>query len=69
MLRALTLILLCLAPPVEARLLRLEVTDTAPAFGGRAFGAVGAYERVTARATLGLDPADVRRPELVGAAT
>ena len=60
MLRILTLILLCLALPVEARLLRLEVTDTAPAFGGRAFGAVGAYERVTARATLGLDPADPR---------
>ena len=69
MLRALTLILLCLTPPVEVRLLRLEVTDTAPAFGGRAFGAVGAYERVTARATLGLDPADPRNADIADLAS
>ena len=60
MLRTLTLVLLCLALPTEARLLKLEVTGTAPAFGGQAFGAAGSYERVTARATLALDPADPR---------
>lgn len=59
MLRA-ALLLLCLAAPAEARLLRLEVLATAPAFGGQAFGAAGAYERVTARATIALDPADPR---------
>ena len=60
MLRTLTLLLLCLALPAEARLLRLEVMGTVPAFGGQPFGAVGPYERVTARATLALDPADPR---------
>ena len=64
MLRTLTLFLLCLALPVEARLLRFEVTDTGPAFGGRAFGSIGTYERVTGRATLGLDPADPRNADI-----
>lgn len=57
MLRTFALLLLCVAP-AEARLLRLEVLSTTPAFAGRAFGAVGAYELVTARATVALDPAD-----------
>lgn len=58
MLRAI-FVLLLLAPAAQARLLRLEVLETvSPAFGGRGFGAVGTYDRIAARATIGLDPAD-----------
>ena len=58
MLRILILLVL-LAPAAEARLLRLEVLETvSPAFDGRGFGTAGTYDRITARATIGLDPAD-----------
>jgi alpha/beta hydrolase family protein len=41
--------------------LRFEVQGApAPAFEGRTFGAAGAYERLTARATIAVDPADPR---------
>lgn len=52
--------LLVAGAPAEARLLRLEVQRTEPAFGGLPFGQVGAYERVFARAFGELDPADPR---------
>ena len=29
----------------QARITRIEITKTEPAFGGQSFGAVGAYER------------------------
>jgi hypothetical protein len=47
------------AASAQARLLRLEVQEVlSPAFDGRIFGAVGTYERVAARATIGVDPND-----------
>ena len=42
----------------QARITRLEVLRTEPAFGGQAFGTIGAYEHVTARAHGEVDPAD-----------
>lgn len=45
------------APPADARIVRLEIVRVEPAFGGRAFGDVGPYERVIARAHGELDPA------------
>src|SRR3954467_5918858 len=45
------------APTVShARIVRLEITETKPAFGGRNFGEVGAYERVIGKAYGEVDP-------------
>ena len=43
---------------VEARITRLEIIRTEPAFGGQAFGAAGAYEHVVAIAHGEIDPAE-----------
>ena len=45
--------------------MRFEIVETAPAFGGREFGAAGAYEVVTARAVIGVDPAQPRNSGIV----
>jgi len=46
-----------LAPSVsQARIVRIEVTETKAAFGGRNFGEVGAYERVIGKAYGEVDP-------------
>jgi hypothetical protein len=49
---------LCLV--AQAQVLRFEVLATGPAFEGRSFGAAGPYVKVTARATIAIDPADPR---------
>jgi hypothetical protein len=49
-------ILSCAASFVRAEVVRLEVKQVAPAFGGRTFGTVGAYERVDAIAHFRVDP-------------
>ena len=48
---------LAAAGQAEARITRLEILRTEPAFGGQSFGAAGAYERVFALAHGELDPA------------
>jgi hypothetical protein len=53
--------LLGLAAPVAAEVARFELTGPPqPAFAGQGFGDSGRYERLTARATVSLDPADGR---------
>ena len=53
-----TVALAALAPAVsQARIVRLEITETKPAFGGRNFGEVGVYERVIGKAYGEVDPA------------
>ena len=48
---------LSLASLAEARITSLQVTRLeSPTFGGMTFGAVGAYEKITARATGEVDP-------------
>jgi hypothetical protein len=47
-----------LAGEAEARIVRIEIVRTEPAFGGASFGAVGAYEHLIGRAIGELDPAD-----------
>jgi hypothetical protein len=42
----------------DARITRIEITKSEPAFGGRSFGDAGAYEHLTGRVTGELDPAD-----------
>lgn len=44
----------------RAEVVRFDITERVPAFAGRSFGAVGTYERITARATFALNPADDR---------
>jgi Alpha/beta hydrolase domain len=44
----------------HAQVIRFEVLQSAPAFEGRSFGSVGPYVKVTARATIAVDPADPR---------
>lgn len=54
------------AAPVEARIVRIEITERlAPAFGGYAIPAVGAYEKVVGRAYGELDPNDPRNAAIV----
>src|SRR5438876_12180292 len=51
----------CLSPAaLQAEVIRFDITERVPAFSGRSFGDVGPYERITARATIALDPADDR---------
>jgi hypothetical protein len=59
--RALALaVALCAAPPVDARLIRLEVTQREVVAGGAAFGTAGAYERLTGTAYFEVDTRDRR---------
>ena len=44
----------------KAEVTRFEVLQTAPAFEGRSFGSVGPYVKITARATIAVNPADPR---------
>jgi hypothetical protein len=43
--------------PIQAELVRFEITEREPFAEGEAFGAVGAYERIVGRAYFTLDPA------------
>jgi hypothetical protein len=44
----------------RAEIVRFDITERVAAFSGRSFGNVGTYERITARATFALNPADDR---------
>jgi hypothetical protein len=48
------------AASAAAEVVRFEVLQSVPAFEGRSFGSVGPYVKVTARATVAVDPADRR---------
>jgi hypothetical protein len=51
----------CLLPAaLQAEVVRFDISERATAFAGRSFGEVGPYERITARATIALDPSDDR---------
>ena len=52
------LLLIALGPVAQARVTRLDILRTEPAFGGEAFGSAGAYQHVFARVHGELDPAD-----------
>ncbi|ALM86829.1 hypothetical protein ASB57_07715 [Bordetella sp. N] len=49
-----------IAVGAQAEVIRFEVLQTSPAYGGRTFGDVGAYEKLTGRATFSVDPSDPR---------
>jgi len=50
--------LLAAPQPSDARVTKITILSTAPAFGGRLFGAVGAYEEIRGTASGELDPFD-----------
>ena len=58
------LLAICLSLGVSmaarAEVVRFEVLQSAPAFEGRSFGSVGPYVKVSARATIAVDPRDPR---------
>jgi hypothetical protein len=58
--RTLTALLIVLAATAaRAEVVRFEIVKTeSPTFGGRVFGSVGQYEKLIARATMGVNPAD-----------
>src|SRR5262245_44234396 len=54
------------ASGAEARITRIEIVSTeSPTFGGRTFGAVGAYEKLRGRAYGEVDPSDPRNALIV----
>jgi hypothetical protein len=54
---ATTTVLIALAPAaLQARIVRVEITQTTPAWGGRNFGEIGGYERVIGKAYGEIDP-------------
>jgi len=51
----------CLFPVTpRAEVVRFDILERQPAFSGRSFDDVGPYQRITARATIALDPMDDR---------
>jgi hypothetical protein len=59
-------VLLLSASSADAKLLKLEIISVqSPAFEGRSFGPVGTYDRIIARATIGVDPADPHNSGIV----
>jgi hypothetical protein len=63
---SLILVLACVASPAAAKVLKLEIIKVeSPAFEGRSFGAVGTYDRIIARATIGAAPADPHNTVIV----
>jgi hypothetical protein len=52
----LTLALILLAAPVHAEVVRFEVTSRADVVAGKAFGAAGAYEKLTGKIYFAIDP-------------
>lgn len=53
-------VLLICAAASEARVTKITITSTTPAFSGRVFGDVGTYEQIRGTATGELDPLDPR---------
>ena len=58
--------LIALVEPAAAKVLKLEVLRIeSPAFEGRSFGSVGTYDRIIARATIGVSQQDPRNAVIV----
>ena len=55
-------LLLGLVSPAEARITKITISSTLPAYGGATFGSVGAYEFVTGIAFGEVDPSTSPAP-------
>jgi Alpha/beta hydrolase domain len=62
---ALSMFLSAASGDADAKVTKFEVLRSEPAFGGRSFGVVGSYEKIIARATIGVDPADRHNASIV----
>ncbi|HUE85222.1 MAG TPA: hypothetical protein VMO26_04020, partial [Vicinamibacterales bacterium] len=54
--RTLIAVLILVAAPVHAEVVRIEVTSRADVLAGRAFGAAGPYEKLAGRIYFAVDP-------------
>jgi hypothetical protein len=61
------LALAAVAPAARAEVARIEVLERVPFADGKAFGAVGAYERIRGRLTFAVDPAAPENQGIVDA--
>lgn len=61
----LSLAAVAVVPSAQARVVALDVVSVEPAFAGRSFGTVGAYERVVAKARYAVSPADAHNAGIV----
>src|SRR5262249_39576425 len=59
------LVVVSLISSAKGRVVRVEVTSRADIQDGKAFGATGAYERITGRVFFALDPANVHNRQIV----
>jgi len=58
--------IISLSDPSAAKVVKLEILRVdSPAFEGRQFGAVGTYDRIVARATIAVSPADPHNEVIV----
>jgi hypothetical protein len=61
-----TVVIAALACPASAKVIKFEITRVeSPAFEGRAFGTVGTYDRIIARATVAVSPDDPHNKVIV----
>jgi alpha/beta hydrolase family protein len=56
MLKKLFAVVLCLAPAMPAKLLRIELAERSDVLAGKSFGSVGPYERLVGKAFFAVDP-------------
>ncbi|MGH6859792.1 MAG: alpha/beta hydrolase domain-containing protein, partial [Phyllobacterium sp.] len=59
-----TISFLCVNTAAQAEIVRIEIKDVAPAFGGKSFGTVGKYDLIKARAYGEVDPGDAHNASI-----
>src|ERR1017187_6098366 len=62
---SLLLILVLSVLPLNARVIRVEITSRTDVLNGKAFGDAGAYERITGRVYFSLSPANPHNRRIV----
>lgn len=65
LLRRFAFLLLCVAVPASARVVRIDVLSRGPVLDGQAFGNVGAYEKIWARVYFAVRPDDAHNRGIV----
>ncbi|HEY6308282.1 MAG TPA: alpha/beta hydrolase domain-containing protein [Candidatus Angelobacter sp.] len=58
-------LLVCLAAAAQARVVRVEILSRSDVQDGKAFGAAGAYERITGRVYFAVNPANIHNRQIV----
>jgi len=65
--RFMAILLLCTAfiSPLQARVVRVEITSRTDIENGKPFGAAGGYEKITGRVYFAVDPANLHNQQIV----